>query len=127
MTRSMRFAGIAMASLAAACAPAGPAAAPGPLPQLAGRIAGPVQNCVHHDNSMSVHLDGEALLFGSGRTVWVNTNRCPGVTDNDLPIFEPFGSQYCRGDIMRTVDRLTHIPGPSCVLGDFTPYVRPPR
>jgi hypothetical protein len=76
---------------------------------------------------MSVHLNRDALLFGSGSTIWLNTHRCPGVTDNDLPIFEPSGSQYCRGDIVRTVDRLTHVPGPSCVLGDFVPYARPPR
>ena len=37
----------------------------------------------------------------------------------------PFGSQHCRGDIVRTMDRLSHIPGPGCVLGDFVPYRRP--
>ena len=44
---------------------------------------------------------------------------------NDIPIFEPTASSYCRGDIVRSVDRDSHIPGPSCVLGEFIPYTRP--
>ena len=127
MTKIMQVAGVAIAAMVAGCAPSGPAASPGPLPELAGRTAGPPQSCVRNDQAMSVHLNGDALIFSSGRTVWLNANRCPGVTDSDLPIFEPSGSQYCRGDIVRTVDRLAHIPGPSCVLGDFTPYIRPAR
>ena len=44
---------------------------------------------------------------------------------NDILVFEPTGGSYCRGDIVRSVDRDSHIPGPSCVLGDFVPFTRP--
>jgi len=39
-------------------------------------------------------------------------------------VTEPIGSQYCRGDIVRSFDRQSRIPGPACILGDFVPYTR---
>jgi hypothetical protein len=44
---------------------------------------------------------------------------------NDILVTYPIGSQYCRGDITRTIDRISRMPGPGCVLGDFVPYRRP--
>jgi len=67
------------------------------------------------------------LIYTDGSTVWLNTNTCPAVSDADLLVLEPTISQHCRGDIVRTVDRYSGIPGPSCVMGDFIPYRRPPR
>jgi hypothetical protein len=117
-----------LAALIASCAPSVPSGVSQPIPELAGRTAGPPQSCVRNDSSSSVHFTtGNALVYTSGSTVWLNTTRCPALTYNDLPVFELYGSQYCRGDIMKTVDRYTGIPGPSCVLGDFIPYRRPPR
>jgi len=126
MTKSVMCAVLAL--LGTSCAPSAPVGGPTPIPEIAGRTAGPPESCVRNDSSSSVHFtNGSALVFTSGSTVWLNTTRCPALTDNDLPVFQLYGSQYCRGDIVKTVDRYSGIPGPSCVLGDFIPYRRPPR
>jgi hypothetical protein len=39
-------------------------------------------------------------------------------------VTEPVGSYHCRGDIVRSIDRYSRIPGPSCILGDWVPYRR---
>src|SRR6185369_9117632 len=120
MTKSVMCAVLAL--LGTSCAPSAPVGGPTPIPEIAGRTAGPPESCVRNDSSSSVHFtNGSALVFTSGSTVWLNTTRCPALTDNDLPVFQLYGSQYCRGDIVKTVDRYSGIPGPSCVLGDFIP------
>jgi hypothetical protein len=43
---------------------------------------------------------------------------------NDILVAEPLSSRYCRGDIIRSIDRHSRFPGPSCILGDFVPYTR---
>lgn len=112
------------AALVASCAPAPETAGPIVIPQIAGRVAGPPQSCVPTDSSASFMIEGHTLVYTRSNVVWVNTTNCPA-SSNDIPVFHPFGSQHCRGDIVRMVDRLTQIPGPSCVLGDFVPYRRP--
>ena len=71
-------------------------------------------------------LSDDMLLYKvSGRLVYQNRlkSSCPGLaSDNDIIVTEQFGSQQCRGDIIKLVDRLGGIPGPFCVLGDFVPY-----
>jgi hypothetical protein len=65
------------------------------------------------------------LLTGSGKVIYSNSlGPSCGIGSNDIPVFEPLGNQYCRGDIVRSVDRTSGIPGPSCVLGDFVPHTR---
>lgn len=70
--------------------------------------------------------DGNALLYGHGRTIWVNSfaERCAGLRAGDVLIVETTGSGYCRGDLVRTLDRVSRVPGPACILGDFVPYTR---
>ena len=65
------------------------------------------------------------LLYGSGKTIWANqlAPAC-GFGRDDVLITEPTGSYHCRGDLVRSMDRLSHIPGPSCVIGEFVPYTR---
>lgn len=115
-------AGLALAG----CGPQ-PAAAPGVVPELAGRTAGPAQSCVELDQMSSLRfVDPRTVIYGSGGTVWIShlASDCPGATNGDVLITHPSGSQYCRGDIVQTVNRFGGIPGPVCVLGDFVPYRR---
>jgi hypothetical protein len=118
---------VVLAGLASGCSPP-PAATPGVIPELAGRTAGAPRNCVTNDSPSSLRIvDGRTMLYGSGSTVWLNrlAVECPGVDSwNDILVAFPSGSQYCRGDIVKTLDRTSHIPGPSCILGDFIPYRR---
>jgi hypothetical protein len=112
--------------LAAGCAPAGPPEPPRPVDEIAGRIAGPPQRCLRIDSTTSLRLtDSHRIIAGSGSLIWLNTAVCDGATNSDILVTYPIGSQYCRGDITRTIDRLSRIPGPGCVLGDFVPYRRP--
>lgn len=99
--------------------------------ELAGRVAGAPQHCVTIStaNSMRVsETDRHTLLYGSGRTIWANPLG-PGcyVGTNDALVTEPHANSYCRGDIVRSFDTSSRIPGMSCVLGDFIPYTTPGR
>lgn len=99
----------------------------GPPSELAGRSAGPPQHCVLLRQTESLRIsenDRHTLVYGSGRTVWANDlGQCRFGSD-DILVTEPFGSSYCRGDIVRSIDRVSRIPGPACVLGDFVPFTR---
>jgi hypothetical protein len=125
MSRVCAFA--AAVSILGGCAPAMPAGAPGAVPEIAGLTAGAPQNCVGIDSSASLRIaDAATLVYSSGSTVWLNrlATQCRGVRPSDILVANPGGSQYCRGDIMRTMDQVSNIPGPACVLGDFVPYRR---
>ena len=115
----------ATAVVVASCAPAPETAGPVVNPQIAGRVAGPPQSCVPIEPSASMMLENRnAFVYNLGSVVWVSSTNCPGSSD-DIPVFHPTGSSHCRGDIVRMVDRVTQMPGPSCILGDFVPYRRP--
>jgi hypothetical protein len=118
---------IALAAAAAACAPAQRPGAPAAIPELAGRTAGPPQSCLSIDPTASLRIvDPATMLYTSGSTVWLNrlAAQCAGGSRFDIVVSHPTGSQYCRGDVVQTVDPVSKIPGPSCVLGDFVPYRR---
>jgi hypothetical protein len=65
------------------------------------------------------------LVYGSGGTLWANDlgPQC-GFGSDDVLVTEPVGSYHCRGDIVRSFDRFSRIPGPTCVLSNFVPYRR---
>lgn len=127
----MRYRATLIAVALASCTappPPGPPPPQRPISELAGRSPGRPQNCVPTEQIQSLRLadgNGHVLLYGSGRTIWVNHlgPQC-ALRQDDVLITHPFGSSYCRGDIVRSVDRFSHIPGPACVLNDFVPYTR---
>jgi hypothetical protein len=115
-----------LTAFAGSCAPTEPAA-PSPLAELAGRTAGAPQRCVSIEQGQSLRIaDPQTVIYGSGRTIWINrlASSCPGADQFDALIVEPTGSQYCRGDRVRSVDPVSRMPGPACMLGDFVPYSR---
>ena len=100
----------------------------GPPTELAGRVAGAPQRCVMIEQTSAFRIsenDRHTLVYGSGRTIWANPlgPHC-GFSQDDVLVTEPFASSHCRGDIVRSFDRTSHIPGPACILGDFVPYRR---
>ena len=117
-----------LVSLAAGCAPVERGVAEVPVAELAGRSAGAPQRCVTIRSGEALRvLDERRLLYGSGRTLWVNQLRgqCPGLDRMDaLLAVEATGSQYCSGDKVRSLDPVTGATGPNCILGDFIPYTR---
>ena len=99
--------------------------------ELAGLTAGPAQTCL----DSFVTRDASATSFGdtlvyrtSGATRYVTrTTGCTGVGgkgDNILVTTVP-ETHICRGDIARTVDRVSHFDTGSCAFGDFVPYRKP--
>jgi hypothetical protein len=95
--------------------------------ELAGKVASEPQNCISAvaQNNL-IRISDDMLLYRqSGRLVYQNRLRsaCPGLArDSDVIVTETFGGQFCRGDIVRLVDRTSGIPGPVCSLGEFVPY-----
>jgi hypothetical protein len=95
--------------------------------ELAGRVAGAPERCVTINSQQSFRAsenNPHFLLYGSGRTIYANQlGQCRFGSD-DVLVTEPIGSQYCRGDIVRSFDRTSRIPGAACILGEFVPYTR---
>jgi len=97
----------------------------GPPIELAGRSPGPPDRCVPTVQLNSLRRsenDPHTLIYGGGRTIWANNlGQCRFGAD-DILVTEPHGSTYCRGDLVRSIDRTSHLPGPACVLNDFIPF-----
>jgi hypothetical protein len=121
------LAAIAAVVLAGCAAPPPRGNAPAQVQELAGRVAGAPQRCIPFNRTDPLRMaDGRTLLYGYGRTIWVNRlgPRCSGFPRDAILIAEPLGAQYCRGDRIRSVDPVSHLPGPACIIGDFVPYTR---
>lgn len=53
------------------------------------------------------------------------SGRCNGISTGNTMVLKPTIDQYCRGDIMRSVDLTTGMHLGSCALGSFVPYRTP--
>ena len=140
MTRSLTLLALAMVApltLAGCAASSGRAQADALNPEqlalldrnLGGKQAGRPVSCISNSNaSQTIRVSDDILLYRvSGNLVYRNDLRggCPGLArDDDVIVSEIRGPGPCRGDIIRLVDRASGIQGPSCVLGQFTPYRR---
>lgn len=94
---------------------------------LAERIAGEPQRCVPRIQATGLNaVDRRTLVYDTPGTLWVNELRadCPSLRPDSTLVIETAGDQYCRNDRIRALDPGGHIPGPICLLGDFTPYRR---
>lgn len=99
--------------------------------QIGGKVAGEAVSCISNlQTGAVIRITDDMLLYRvSGRLVYQNRLKspCPGLaSDRDIIVTEQFGSQQCRGDIIKLVDRIGGVPGPFCVLGDFVPYRKAP-
>ncbi|WP_426264092.1 hypothetical protein [Sphingomonas sp. PWP1-2] len=96
--------------------------------QLAGLVPGKPQSCIDTFRYRDSTRVGDRILYKNGRNdVMVNDTGggCFGLRRGDAIITKTFGSQFCRGDIVRTADLITSTPSGSCSFGDFVPYRRP--
>lgn len=93
---------------------------------LEGRVAGKPQNCINtRINSESRVIDGTALVYGRGRTIWVNVPaNARDLDDNDALLIRQTGSDLCRQDIVTTFDNAGGFYTGNVFLGDFVPYTR---
>lgn len=115
--------------LAAACASMPPARDDSAdlAKELTGKIAEKSRTCIPLDDARGAKVFNDAIVYRTSRRLsYVNAAKGCSSFDPD-PIFVNVttSSQLCRGDVVRTVSRAGGIPGPFCVLGDFTPYRTP--
>jgi hypothetical protein len=126
-----------LASFAAmSCAPLTTNPAPQPLTTkqsqslskaLEGRQAGQPTNCVSRNSSVSfTRISDDIILYKPyGNIVYQNKLpfTCRGLgRDDDIMVFDAYGSSYCKGDTIRLVDRNNGFQGNICRLGAFVPF-----
>lgn len=91
---------------------------------LEGRVAGESESCISSftTNNMNV-IDGTAVVFRDGRTLWVNVPRnAEDLDDDDVWVTRQFGTRLCRLDQVTTHDRGSLFFNGIVMLGDFIPY-----
>ena len=91
-----------------------------------GRVAGEPVRCLESSKRRNLEvIDRTALVFKDGDTYY--GNRPAGVdflTWSDVPVFEIWGGQLCKMDIVHLHDRSSGLRGPSLSMGEFIPYKR---
>lgn len=94
---------------------------------LAGRVAGEPRSCISTvARRNSRVIDGTAVVYGRGKTVWVNVPRnAEDLDDSDAMVIRMYGSQLCRQDIVTTINAASGFYTGNVFLGDFVPYTRP--
>lgn len=93
---------------------------------LEGREAGRPQSCISQFDTRDMEvLDRTALVYRSGGTVWVNRPvNAEDLDSDDILVTRLTGSQFCRLDIVHTVDRTGYFTTGFISLGEFVPYKR---
>ena len=93
---------------------------------LEGRVAGEPQSCINtRVNQNQRVIDGTAVIYGSGKTVWVNVpHNAKDLDDSDAMVVRMHGSRLCRQDIVTTFDIGMRMYTGNVFLGDFVPYTR---
>jgi hypothetical protein len=107
--------------------------AQGPDPKLAaaleGRVAGKSQNCISLNQASGSEIFRDAILYREGRSrYWLAD--APGCgsssgSNDYILVQNVFGSQLCRGDIIRLVERTGGFGAGACSITNFTPYTKP--
>ena len=92
---------------------------------LEGRVAGEPRSCIRTIGSRNLNqIDGTALTYRDGDTVWVNYTRNPdSIDDRDIMVIDRFsGSSLCRTDQVKLVDRVNGFLSGILLLDQFVPY-----
>lgn len=114
---------------------AGPAAARPrltPDEQLAkaldGRVAGKPVDCIDISRvDSSQIIEGQAILYRDGRTIYVNRPRggAQSLDDWDILLSKPFAGRLCSIDTVTLLDRSSGFTTGFVFLGEFVPYRKP--
>jgi hypothetical protein len=91
---------------------------------LEGRVAGEPVSCISamRSNKLQV-IEYVGVVYESGDTVYVARPSDPRQLGRwDVPIFDRRGSQLCKTDVLRTVDRYQGNVTGVVFLSDFVPY-----
>ena len=96
---------------------------------LEGRVAGEPVSCIPLSRTSSSRIiDRTAIVYDSGRTIYVNRPRHPDSLDSDdVMVTRLHSSQLCRLDTVRLHDRSGLWYSGFVGLEDFVPYTRVAR
>lgn len=92
--------------------------------RLAGYSPTGTTECIRPNNG-GVDIFGDTLVYrdtGSRLYKTVTTGGCFGLQRDDIIVTRSFSGQLCRGDIVRTVDRVNGFPSGACAFGAFVAY-----
>lgn len=94
--------------------------------RLEGRVAGRPVDCLTQAQRDNVEIiDKTALIYGSGRTIYVNRPRYPNSLDSDaILVTRLHSSQLCKLDLVRLRDRTSNMSSGFVTLEQFVPYTR---
>jgi hypothetical protein len=94
---------------------------------LDGRTAGEPVSCITtlRSNKLEV-IDGVALVYDAGRTIWVARPTDPSMLGpHDAVVMERFSpSRLCTDEQIHTIDRYDHYRTGVVFLQDFVPYTK---
>jgi hypothetical protein len=93
---------------------------------LEGRVAGEPVDCISLTSSRDTQvIDNTAIIYGSGRTIYVNRPAHPSSLDSDdVMVVNIHGSQLCKLDVVRMHDRGGGFYTGFVGLEQFVPYRR---
>ena len=92
---------------------------------LAGYTPGKPMSCIQPSRIRETQRIGDKIIYKYSRNeIYVNDTGggCFGLRSGDAIITKSTTGQFCRGDIVRTADLVSHMPSGSCTFGDFVPY-----
>jgi len=92
--------------------------------RLEGLTAGEPVSCIPLFRSEHLEvIEGVALVYDSGDTIYVGRPTDPGVLDHDdVIVIDRFGGQLCNTDVVRTIDRSAGYLTGVVFLKKFVPY-----
>ena len=97
---------------------------------LKGRVAGKPVNCIDPTfNASSTIIDGKAIVYRSGSTLYVNTPRSGAerLDQDDILVTRIWGSRLCSIDSVQLFDRVSRFPSGFVILDEFVPYTKPKK
>ena len=96
--------------------------------EIDGRIAGKPVNCVPlHQMRSSRIIDGTAIVYDAGTTIYVNRPRggARSLDRWDTLVTKTFGSSLCSSDVVQLYDAGSRMQTGVVFLGEFVPYRKP--
>lgn len=91
------------------------------------RVPGKPVSCINmRDVQSSQIIDGTAIVYRMGGRLYVNrpTSGARWLDDDDILATNTIGTQLCRIDSVKLIDRTALFQRGFVVLGDFVPYTR---
>lgn len=96
--------------------------------EIEGRVAGEPVSCLpfHRIHSSRI-IDDTAIVYDSGRTLYVNRPRAgrESLDQWDTLVTRTFGSQLCSTDVVHLYDSGSRMQTGFVFLGEFVPYRKP--